>query len=219
MTLSRLNGTQCLAAPLITHSRFADTIFSPFWRIVVKLGVLRLDTSEPARLKRSSGTRKHGFKQAGNFEIQLNQFDLDGNCWIRVNRPRATARSNRKQAKRNVTKSKHRTIPFVPMESDEQLGRLQLFCGFGYQFPIACVERQTGRVVWCTDVWAVRRGFCSGSPNIHYVEVVASRDSLFVFGAEVCGMYVESFDKTSGASICRLCTSYWGNPSESWRPR
>src|ERR1700733_8278834 len=114
------------------------------------------------------------------------------------------ARSNRKQAKRNVTKSKHRTIPFVPMESDEQLGRLQLFCGFGYQFPIACVERQTGRVVWCTDVWAVRRGFCSGSPNIHYVEVVASRDSLFVFGAEVCGMYVESFDKTSGASICRF---------------
>ena len=91
-----------------------------------------------------------------------------------------------------------------------------LYPGVGRAFHVACIDRTTRRIVWVSDVWGVRYGFFSGSPTIHYVELSAKGGSVAVFGAEVCGMYIQSFDIRTGATLFRFCTTYWGNPSERW---
>jgi hypothetical protein len=85
----------------------------------------------------------------------------------------------------------------------------------GYPFLLRSMGRKDGKAVWTAHVWAVRRGASTGVGS-HRVEILERKDSVYVFGRESHGMYLEGFDKRSGNCRFRFCTSYWGSPSEGW---
>lgn len=80
---------------------------------------------------------------------------------------------------------------------------------------VACFEVKGGKQLWKADIWAVHRVLLIGNAP-HCLEVVATKDSVVIFGQETSGMYVEAFDSTTGKCRFRFCTSYWMNFSEEW---
>ena len=87
--------------------------------------------------------------------------------------------------------------------------------GGGFRYELAGFGRTDGKLAWIANVWAVDRMLLAGHAP-HRVELVAKGESIFVFGEEIAGMYIEAFDAGSGKCSFRFCTSYWGNYSESW---
>lgn len=88
-------------------------------------------------------------------------------------------------------------------------------CG-GFGFTIAGFEPKNSKCLWEAKSWATGRRDIGGPSAGHRVELVVSNDTVFVFGAELWGMYAEGFDLTTGKCRFRFCTSYWGNFSERW---
>ena len=85
--------------------------------------------------------------------------------------------------------------------------------GFGFQ--IASFKDKGGKPVWKSVVWGAGRTILAGSAP-HWVELTATKDTVFVFGGECFGMFVEAFDATSGKCLFRFCTGFWFNPAEAW---
>jgi len=86
----------------------------------------------------------------------------------------------------------------------------------GYPFKVASVDSKTGNKLWVASVWAARRGFSSGAPGRHLVEIRREGDTITLYGSESHGMYAEGFDAKTGKCQFRFCTCYWFNFSEAW---
>jgi hypothetical protein len=70
--------------------------------------------------------------------------------------------------------------------------------------------------VFTADVWGSgRTGFASGHHD-HWAELAERDGTVYVFGAESNGMYVEAFEATTGKVRFRFCTGYWFHWSEAW---
>ena len=85
----------------------------------------------------------------------------------------------------------------------------------GSPFQVARLDHFGQKAIWISDVWAVRRGVSTG-PAHHLVEIAPKGDTVFVFGAETHGMYLEAFQSDTGKCLYRFCTCYWFNFSEKW---
>lgn len=77
-------------------------------------------------------------------------------------------------------------------------------------------DTKNGKLLWTAKIWALWRGAHSGPSACHRVELTANADTVFVFGEEIGGLYLEAFDLKTGACRFRFCTTYWGDYSESW---
>ncbi len=85
-----------------------------------------------------------------------------------------------------------------------------------YPFDLIGVDTKTGRKVWTATVWAARRGMSTGSDGLNPVEICRRGDTIFVYGCESHGLYVEGFDAKTGKCRFRFCTCYWFNHPETW---
>jgi hypothetical protein len=88
----------------------------------------------------------------------------------------------------------------------------------GFPFNMAGFEGKGGKPSWEADIWAAGRRLFVGAGGFvnHCVELIYKDGSVFVFGAESHGMYMESFDIATGKCKFRFCTCYWFNFSEKW---
>jgi hypothetical protein len=85
----------------------------------------------------------------------------------------------------------------------------------GGSFKVFGFTGKGGKPAWVADVWAAGRTILAGySP--HRVDLVEKDGTLFVFGAESHGAYVEAFDMETGRCRFRFCSCYWFHFSESW---
>ena len=87
--------------------------------------------------------------------------------------------------------------------------------GGGFNYMIAGLSSNGGDFRWKADVWATGR-LCLAGGGFHAVELIEQDGTLFVFGAETHGMYLEAFHVVTGKPQYRFCTQYWGNASEAW---
>ena len=85
----------------------------------------------------------------------------------------------------------------------------------GGEFPLFCIDRESGKVLWKASVWAngtvlVYSGiFRAGERHgDHAVTIKAQGDRIVVFGAEGISAYVEAFKADNGENLLRFCTSY-----------
>jgi hypothetical protein len=87
--------------------------------------------------------------------------------------------------------------------------------GGGVPFMVVGFTGKGGRPAWVADVWAAGRTMLDGW-TLHRVDLVEKDGTLFVFGAEGFGAYLEAFDLATGRCLYRFCTCYWFNFSETW---
>ena len=85
----------------------------------------------------------------------------------------------------------------------------------GFPFKLAGFTGEGGKPAWKVDVWAAGRTSLAGEGH-HWVELKEKGDTVFVFGAESHGMYLEGFEAATGKCRFRFCTCYWFNFSEAW---
>jgi hypothetical protein len=91
----------------------------------------------------------------------------------------------------------------------------------GGSFPLFCVDSQTGKMLWQTEIWAwghhVTLGRWLPDPDMMFAE---TENQIFVFGKS-CGTYVEAFDIENGNPTLRFTPDhYWPNDSDllaRWR--
>jgi hypothetical protein len=86
---------------------------------------------------------------------------------------------------------------------------IALYPDAGFPFKVHSLERMRGSVQWSADVWAAGREVALGIGSFHAVELVLTRRTLFVFGAEGDALYIEAFNADNGRNLCRFCTSFW----------
>ena len=85
----------------------------------------------------------------------------------------------------------------------------------GFDFTLLRLEGKSGKPSWTADVWGAGRTLGIGL-GYHNVDLRQNGDTVFVFGAECYGMYLEAFDIASGKCRFRFCTCYWFLFSEEW---
>ncbi len=88
----------------------------------------------------------------------------------------------------------------------------------GARFQLAGFEGnggKGGKPTWTADVWSSGRTELGGR-SFHLMELTQKDDSVYVFGAESHGMYMEAFDIATGKCRFRFCTAYWFDFSEAW---
>ena len=74
-------------------------------------------------------------------------------------------------------------------------------------YQIACLDRESSKVIWLSTVRATGRGInWSGPPLEHVVSLVIQGETLLVFGAGNLAVYLEGFATSDGKSHFRLCT-------------
>jgi hypothetical protein len=88
--------------------------------------------------------------------------------------------------------------------------------GAGFGYTVQVTDGKTKKMLWKRAVWAVGRTALAGE-GVHQIELVISKDRLFVFGAESHGVYAEVFKLEDGTPLVRFCTCYWFNFSECWK--
>jgi hypothetical protein len=85
----------------------------------------------------------------------------------------------------------------------------------GFRYKLAGFTGKGGEPAWVADVWAAGRKALGGH-GVHRVELVERDGTVFVFGAESHGTYLEAFDAVTGKCRYRFCTGYWFHFSEGW---
>ncbi|MBP3956293.1 hypothetical protein J8F10_13465 [Gemmata sp. G18] len=118
--------------------------------------------------------------------------------------PKAFLLNSRPNALTDLTAEKITCLATYPVHSG------------GFRSRVAGFEKKSGTLVWDAPVWAVDRRVIIGPGAAHRVELTTKGETVFVFGAEIWGLYAEGFDLTTGKNQFRFCTSYWGNFSEKW---
>jgi hypothetical protein len=76
---------------------------------------------------------------------------------------------------------------------------------FGWGYPITCIERKSGKVIWKADVWAT---WCHRSYGPHpqsQVAIVEQDSRIVVFGISG-GAHVEAFRAEDGKNLFRFST-------------
>jgi hypothetical protein len=79
----------------------------------------------------------------------------------------------------------------------------------GFPYTVKCDGK------WEAKVWAAGRTTLGGV-GYHRVSMVPAGETLFIFGAESHGAYLEAFAINDGTSQFRFSTSYWFHFSEAW---
>jgi hypothetical protein len=92
-----------------------------------------------------------------------------------------------------------------------------LYSPEGFSYPLVCVDSALGRAEWRAKVWAAGALEGAAVGSSHRVEVCRIGDTVLVFGVQSGAAYLEAFDAKIGLPRFRFCSSYWGNPSETWR--
>jgi len=82
-------------------------------------------------------------------------------------------------------------------------------------FEIAGFEGKGGKVVWKSEGWGTGLVVITGS-WFNLVEVVENDGTVYVFGKNPDGMYLEAFDLATGKVEFRFSTSYICLYSEAW---
>jgi hypothetical protein len=92
--------------------------------------------------------------------------------------------------------------------------------GGGMPFHVAGFEGEGGEPSWTATVWAINRKSIFGySGRNHWVELTENAGTIYVFGVEGFGMYVEGFEAVTGNCLFRFCSCYWWHWSEGWGPK
>lgn len=80
---------------------------------------------------------------------------------------------------------------------------------------LECQNERTSKVLWQAEVWAVNCLQLGGFANFHF-DIEVTSDTVYVFGAESGGLFIEAFQRHDGKCLLRFCTCYWLNYSEEW---
>ena len=84
---------------------------------------------------------------------------------------------------------------------------LVYYSDFATPYEIICWNELQSRQQWQAQVWA--NGFIGGAGRgFHHVEMRASSEHLYVFGAANDGIYIEAFSLQTGAPLFRFSTAY-----------
>jgi hypothetical protein len=75
----------------------------------------------------------------------------------------------------------------------------------GAGYPLACLDRRTGKAVWEAGVWGHWSGAATG-PHAMWVSVTRQADRVVVFGASLTGYHVEAFRADDGKCVFRFST-------------
>lgn len=92
---------------------------------------------------------------------------------------------------------------------------LAVYSQYGEPCPLLGFDRVSKKHLWSTQVWGVGRNH--GANGVRQrIELVATKETVNVFGSEFAGMFLESFDLKTGEVRFRFCSSYWRFCSEAW---
>jgi hypothetical protein len=77
----------------------------------------------------------------------------------------------------------------------------------GYPYPLACLDRVSGKIIWKSEVCGTWWGIGMG---IHFmnIAIVQQDNRVIVFGSGDTGMHVEGFRVDDGSNLFRFSTSY-----------
>lgn len=94
---------------------------------------------------------------------------------------------------------------------------IALFPWNPYSFDLRCLDARTGEELWTSSVWAldlmtVAPGGTTGTAD-HVVTLDIKDRTIFVWGGDGRGMYVESFS-LEGKALCRFSTNLWSIADE-----
>jgi hypothetical protein len=79
----------------------------------------------------------------------------------------------------------------------------------GYSYPLMCIARDSGRIVWKANVWGhLLDGVVLIGRRSQRVTLVEEGGRILVFGASLEGAHVEAFDAKDGKSLFRWTTAY-----------
>lgn len=76
-------------------------------------------------------------------------------------------------------------------------------------FAVYALDRQTGKTLWWSNVWAEGALFHYEGRGWHDVQLRVQGQHLVVFGIGDGTAYVEAFDAKTGKNLYRFCTSYY----------
>ncbi len=78
----------------------------------------------------------------------------------------------------------------------------------GFSHKVACIERETGRIVWKAEACGCWWGGATGYHE-SWVAVVPTDDGrVFVFGSASIGFYAHGFDSRDGKTLVRFSNNY-----------
>lgn len=88
-----------------------------------------------------------------------------------------------------------------------------VFCisGIARGFPLLCVSRSTGKIIWEARVWMARP---IGGHYFSYlvprfpIDIKVANDAVYVFGLCLKSAYIEAFSLADGKNVFRFSTSY-----------
>jgi hypothetical protein len=92
---------------------------------------------------------------------------------------------------------------------------LAIYSTAGGVCPLLGFDHENNKRLWTASVWGWGRGIGRGGTN-QRLELLATKDTVTVFGSEFCGVFLESFDLKTGEVRFRFCSSCWGSSSERW---
>jgi hypothetical protein len=78
----------------------------------------------------------------------------------------------------------------------------------GYPYQLACIDRETAKTLWESQVFGTWWGSASG---IHcmWVAVTEQNNRIVIFGSAATGMHMEAFRPEDGKNLFRFSTYYW----------
>lgn len=85
----------------------------------------------------------------------------------------------------------------------------------GFPCVLKAFSIETGRNLWSAQLWAAGRLVSRGA-GYHEHCVVEQGDSVFVWGAESHGVYMERLSSQTGKVLSRFCSCYWFSGRETW---
>jgi hypothetical protein len=77
--------------------------------------------------------------------------------------------------------------------------------------PLYCLDRQSGKVLWRTEIWAdwtMALGGGGSNLGFHVITLSVKNDRLLVFGIGPRCCYLEEFRCENGQNVFRFCTIY-----------
>ena len=92
---------------------------------------------------------------------------------------------------------------------------IALHASAGFPFRLVSVRTGSGKLNWSASVWGAGRKTLGGV-GFHNISMRLKDSQLFLFGAESHGVFVETFEASSGENYFRFCSSYWFHFSETW---
>ena len=84
--------------------------------------------------------------------------------------------------------------------------------GWPFQYPIICLDSNSGEMLWKSEVWAVdnQKGPSSNFGHfLHHVELTANQGMIGVFGISHMGYYVDGFNIGTGKAMFRFSPNLW----------